>query len=160
MQTSTITGTLQKVNYLPPKALITLLTITRVAVVQQGSVSLDKGNGQLLEEVADGGGLLLSRVASKGAAQLLDLADGGLVPGPKALDRQWREDNTLVMAGLPRFVQFPLVGDNEGVSRGLSSLGNKCCLQGVDNCDIKGAVFAPGMSGNEHFGWLATLPWE
>ena len=81
------------------------------------------GNGQLLEEVADGGGLLLSRVASKGAAQLLDLADGGLVPsGPKALNRQWQENNTLVMAGLPRFVQFPLVGDSEGVSRGLSSL--------------------------------------
>ena len=74
MQTSTITGTLQKVNYLPPKALITLLIITRVAVVQQGSVSLDKGNGQLLEEVADGGGLLLSRVAGEGAAQLFNLA--------------------------------------------------------------------------------------
>ena len=116
MQTSRITGTLQKVNYLPPKALITLLIITRVAVVQQGSVSLDKGNGQLLGEVADGGGLLLSRVASKGAAQLLDLDDGGLVPsGPKALNCQWQENNTLVMAGLSSFLLWATMRACPGV---------------------------------------------
>ena len=47
--------------------------------------------------MADGGGLLLSRVASKGAAQLLDLADGGLVPGPKALNRQWLIDTETML---------------------------------------------------------------
>ena len=59
---------------LPPETLVALHGVTLDSVVEQG-------DGELLEEVADGGRLLLPCVAGEGAAQLLDLADGHLVPG-------------------------------------------------------------------------------
>ena len=66
---------------LPPESLVTLHAVTRDSVVEQCGIALCKGNGELLEQVADGGCLLLPRVAGEGAAQLLDLSDGRLVPG-------------------------------------------------------------------------------
>ena len=66
---------------LPTEHLVTLHVVTGDLVAEQGSIALGKGDGELLEEVADGGRLLLPCVAGEGAAQLLDLADGHLVPG-------------------------------------------------------------------------------
>ena len=78
--------------------------------------------------MADGDRLLLPSVAGEGAAQLLDLADGGLVPSSQALHRQGQEDNTLGVAGLSGLVQLPLVGNGESMSWGLGSLSHKSCL--------------------------------
>ena len=57
-------------------------------------------------------GLLLTRVPCEGAAQLLDLKNSRLVPGTQALDRQWKEDDALLIAGLPRFIQLSLVASS------------------------------------------------
>ena len=61
---------------LPPKTLVALRAVTWDSVVKQCSIALGKGDGELLEEVAYGGRLLLPCVAGEAAAQLLDLADG------------------------------------------------------------------------------------
>ena len=61
---------------LPTEPLVTLHAVTGDSVVEQRSVALGKGDGELLEQVADGGCLLLPCVAGEAAAQLLDLADG------------------------------------------------------------------------------------
>ena len=47
--------------------------------------------------MASGGDLLLIRVPCEGAAQLLDLKNSRLVPGTQTLDRQWKEDDTLLI---------------------------------------------------------------
>ena len=64
------------ISALPPKPFIPLNAVTRDSVVEQCRVALYKSDGELLEEVPDGGRLLLPRVAGKGAAQFLHLADG------------------------------------------------------------------------------------
>ena len=46
----------------PAETLVTLPAVTGVAVVKEGGVALGKGKRELLEEVANGGGLLLSSV--------------------------------------------------------------------------------------------------
>ena len=156
-----LTGTvLKSLDYSPAQSLITLGDTARVAVVEQRRVALGQGNGELLEEVANGGGLLLPGVPGKRASQLLDLADSCLVPCTKALYSQGQEDNALGMTRLPRFVQLALVSSGKSMTRGLSSLTHKCSLQGVDNCDIKGTVFTPSMPGDEDISWLASLTWE
>ena len=89
-------------------------------VAERGSIALGKGDGERLEEVADGGRLLLFCVAGKGAAQLLDLADGRLVT----------KDDALCIARLPGLVELPFVCNGESMTWGLSSLSNKGCLNG------------------------------
>ena len=64
------------ISTLPPKTLVALRAVTRDSVVKQCCIALGKGDGELLEEVAYGGRLLLPCVAGEAAAQLLDLADG------------------------------------------------------------------------------------
>ena len=53
-------------------------------------ITLNEGNWELLEEVASGGDLLLRRMPREGAAQLLDLKDGGLVPSTKLTDKKFQ----------------------------------------------------------------------
>ena len=62
-----------------------------------------------MEEVIDGCCLLFPCVARQGAAELLNLCDGSLVPGTKALHSKWQEHDSLVVAGLPRFVHFQTI---------------------------------------------------
>ena len=86
-----------------------------VAVVEQGSVALHQGDEELLEEVEHSGGLLLSSVSGERAAQLLDLSYGCLMPAAKALHSKRQEDDALIVARLPRFVQLALMGNLEGM---------------------------------------------
>ena len=144
---------------LPTEPLVTLHAVTGDSVVEQRSVALGKGDGELLEQVADGGCLLLPCVAGEGAAQLLDLTDGRLVPGAKALNCQRHEDNALCIAGLPGLVQLSFMGDGESITWGLCSLSHKSCLEGIDNCDVESTIFASSMSWDEHISWLASITW-
>ena len=120
----------------PSHSFIVVRSPAGVAVVEEGGVALHKGDGKLLEEVGDGGGLFLPSVSGKSAAQLLDLGYGCLVPATKTLHSKWQEDDTLIVAGLPRFVQLPLVGNLESVAWSLCSLCHCGCLEGVDDRDI------------------------
>ena len=144
---------------LPTEPLVTLHAVTGDSVVEQRSVALGKGDGELLEQVADGGCLLLPCVAGEGAAQLLDLTDGRLVPGAKALNCQRHENNALCIAGLPGLVQLSFMGDGESMTWGLCSLIHKSCLEGIDYCDVEGTIFASSMSWDEHIGRLASVAW-
>ena len=47
-------------RYSPAETLVPLPAVTGVAVVKEGGVALGKGKRELLKEVANGGGLLLS----------------------------------------------------------------------------------------------------
>ena len=67
-------------NLSPPHPLVTIINSARVAIVQKSSIALHQGDGELLEEVLDGGRLLLPSVAREGTAKLLHLSDGRLVP--------------------------------------------------------------------------------
>ena len=109
--------------------------------------------------MASGGDLLLIRVPCEGAAQLLDLKNSRLVPGTQTLDRQWKEDDTLLIAGLPRFVQLPLVGNFQGMAGGLGCLRHQSSLKRVYHCNIQGRVFATGVPGDENVGRLAPFTW-
>ena len=109
--------------------------------------------------MADGGCLLLPRVAGEGAAQLLDLSDGRLVPGAQALNSQRHEDNALCIAGLPGLIQLSLMGNGESMTWGLCSLSNKSCLEGIDYCHVESTIFASSMSWDEHISWLASVTW-
>ena len=103
-------------NSAPAHSFIVISCSTGVAVVEEGGIALHEGDGELLEEVGDSDGLVFPSVSGKCAAQLLDFIDGRLVPPAKALHCKRQEDDTLVMAGLPRFVQLALMGNLEGMA--------------------------------------------
>ena len=124
-----------------------------VAVVEEGGIALHEGNGELLEEVGDGDRLVLPRVPGKCAAQFLDLINGSFVPATKALHRKRQENDALIVAGLPGFVQLALVGDLEGMARSVGSLCHCCCLQRVDGR-------AASLSRDEDICRFPTLSWK
>ena len=96
----------------------------------------------------------------QGAAELLNLCDGSLVPGTKALHSKWQEHDSLVVAGLPRFVHFAPVSNLQGMARCLSSLGDSGCLQGVDHRHVESRVLSTRMTRDKNIRWLPTLTWH
>ena len=147
-------------NSTPTHYFIVVSGPARVAVVEEGGVALHQGEGELLEEVGDGDGLLFPSVTGKRAAQLFDLFDRRFVPATKTLHCKWQEDNPLLVAGLPRLVKLPLMRYLEGVAGGLCSLCHCGCLEGVDHSDIESCIFSSCMSGDEDVGRFPPLSWE
>ena len=90
----------------PTNDFIMVICSAGVAVVEEGGIALHEGNGQLLEEVRDGDGLVLPSVSGKSAAQLLDLGNGCLVPATKALYSKGQENDTLVWHGCQDLSSF------------------------------------------------------
>ena len=129
-----------------------------VAVVEEEGIALHEGNGELLEEVGDGDRLVLPRVPGKCAAQFLDLINGSFVPATKALHCKRQEDDALIVAGLPGFVQLALVGDLEGMARSVCSLRHCCSLQRVDDGYVQGCIFAANMPRDEDICGKLIIP--
>ena len=93
-------------NSTPTHNFIVVSGPARVAVVEEGGIALHEGDGELLEEVGDGDGLVLPSVSGKSAAQLLDLGNGCLVPATKALYSKGQENDTLVWHGCQDLSSF------------------------------------------------------
>ena len=108
--------------------------------------------------MADGGALVLPGVAGKSTAQLLDLSYGSLMPGAKALNRERKEHDPLLVTGLPRFVHLTLVSDGEGMARSFSSPSHCGSLEGIDHRYIQGCILAACVSGDEDVSGLACFP--
>ena len=89
----------------PAHNFVVVKSCAGVAVVEEGGIALHEGNGELLEEVGDGDRLVLPRVPGKCAAQFLDLINGSFVPATKAFHRKRQENDAMVVAGLPGFIQ-------------------------------------------------------
>ena len=131
-----------------------------VAVVEEEGIALHEGNGELLEEVGDGDRLVLPRVPGKCAAQFFDLINGSFVPATKALHRKRQENDALIVAGLPGFVQLALVGDLEEMARSVCSLRHCCSLQRVDDGYVQGCIFAANMPWDEDICRFPSLSWK
>ena len=81
-------------------------------------------------------------MSGQSTAKLFHFCNGSSVPGTKALDCKRDKNNALALAGFPRFVQLPLVGNGEGMPRGGSSLANLRVLQWIYDSDVVGHVLA------------------